>query len=248
MSEVVERNDVDVSKLFNWGRAFEIVETDKEGNATPVTLVFMKLLGDADLNRARVYAIRKSAEFRRKLKDQNSDERIAYIRDIDEVEFDDLVNLITVFSSREITNNARKSVRIQSPKPPKSDATLEEQEKFQKAVDEYPEKRAAEIAKVVEKEIGKLKKEIGSKSKEELYKDYVKLLIDEFCERESLTAFKDMQVYLGCYKDDEYKEKFFSSFDEFDNLEPITKQRFKDAYESLDIPMDELKKLRRATL
>ena len=90
MSDVVEKSDVDISTLFNWGRVFEVINPKDQSVSS---IVYMKLLGDADLGRARVYAIRKSAEMRRKLKDENSDERIAWVRSIDEVETEDLINL-----------------------------------------------------------------------------------------------------------------------------------------------------------
>lgn len=246
MSDVVERQDVDISKLFGWGMVYEIVDPNDSETVIPV---YMKLLGDADLGRARVYALRKSSDMRRKLKDLNSDERLAWIRDFDEVEVPDLVNLILLFSGRDMSNNAKAKVKIPTPKPPKTNAKLEKLEQFQKEVDEYPEKRASLIKEAVEKEIEKTRLELQSKPKEDLYKQYVRLVIEEFCEREAFTAFEDMQVYLGCFKDDTYKadRRFFSSFEEFDNLEPTVKSQFKDAYRSLDIELSELKKLRRAT-
>lgn len=252
MSDVVEKNDVDISKLFGWGRVFEVVNPTNESDG--VVLVYMKLLGDADLGRARVYAMRKSAELRRKLRDENSDERVAWVRSFDELEHKDLVNLIIVYSSREISNNARSKVNVPTPKPPKSNAKLEKTEKFQKEVDEYPTKKAKAIAEAIDKEVETLRKNLVGKSKEELYKQYIIALIDEFCEREAMVAFEDMQTFLGCYTDDTYKVRFFTdpetkqpSFDLFDNLEPTIKAQFKDAYRSIDIELSELKKLRRAT-
>jgi hypothetical protein len=56
-----------------------------------------------------------------------------------------------------------------------------------------------------------------------------------------------MELYLGCYKDDGYKERFFSSFEEYDNLDTQVKADFRAAYEKLDMRADELKKLREAT-
>jgi len=248
MSDVVEKNDVDISKIFGWGRVFEVVDP-KDESGTAIVLVYMKLLGDADLGRARVYALRKSSEMRRKLKDENSDERVAWIRSIDEVEIDDLVKLVILFSGREISQIAREKAKLPIPKPPKSNAKLEKLEKFQQDVDKYPEKRVKAIADAVEKEVAKLTKELRARSKEDLYREYVRLLVDEFCEREALQAFEEMQTYLGCYKDDSYKadRRFFSDFEEFNNLEPTIKAQFKDAYRSLDIELSELKKLRRAT-
>src|SRR5574338_1291244 len=106
--ESVERQDVDLQKLFGWGRVFEVINPQTE---EAEAIVYMKLLGDADLGRARVYALRKSAELRRKLKDTNSDEYLAWVRDINEVSEEDLFNLITIFSQREIGNNARTKVK-----------------------------------------------------------------------------------------------------------------------------------------
>src|SRR5574339_958829 len=105
MSDVVEKQDVDISKIFQWGRVFEVIDPTKDDES--LAFVYMKLLGDADLGRARVYALRKRAELRRKLKDENSDERIAWVRSIDEVTNEDLINLIIIFSGRDIANDAR---------------------------------------------------------------------------------------------------------------------------------------------
>lgn len=244
MEEIVERNDVDISKIFNWGMAYDVINpSTEEVEAT----VYMKLLGDADLSRARVYAIRKSSELRRKLRDDNSDERIAYIRAQDDLSEEDLTNLIIIYSSRDISETARKNVNIKPPKPPRSDAPLEEIEKFQKDVDEYPQRRSKAVTDAMEKEVEVVKKSLSHLSKTELYKKYVKLATDEFCEREALEAFKNMQVFLGCFTSDSYSDRFFKDFDSFDNLEPTIKQNFKDAYDSLDIDIRELKKLRRAT-
>ncbi len=245
MSDVVEKNDVQIDKIFQWGKVFEVIDPTKDDES--VALVYMKLLGDADLGRARVYALRKSSELRRKLKDENSDERIAWVRSIDEVSEEDLINLIIIFAGRDIANDARTKVKIPTPKPPKSNAKLEKQEAFQKEVDEYPEKRQKAISDAINKEIEKRKESLSTKSKEDLYREYVRLLIDEFCEREAINAFEDMQVFLGCFTDDTYKEKFFPDFESFNNLEPTVKNMFKDAYKSLDIELAELKKLRRAT-
>lgn len=236
-----EKNDVDVSKLFSWGKAFEIV-----GNDNVVTVVFMRVLGDADINKARVHALRESAKLRRELRNPDSDEHLVAIKDIEDVTEDDLINLITLFSSRYITQNMWKNVKITYPKQPKTDAPLEELEKFQKEVDEYPSKREAAIKEAVEQEVIKLSKELKKKSKNELYKQYVSALTDELCEQKVLQAFREISTYLGCYKDDEYTERFFSSFDEFLNLETAQKMEFIGAYQTLEMSTEEIKKLREA--
>jgi hypothetical protein len=56
-----------------------------------------------------------------------------------------------------------------------------------------------------------------------------------------------MQVYLGCFKDDEYKEHFFEKFEDYENLLSEQKALIRQAYNSLNIGTDDLKKLREVT-
>jgi hypothetical protein len=240
---IVEKNDVDIDKLFTWGKVyvFENWKGDEEA------FIYMRLLGDADVNRARVYALRKSAELRKELSDLNSDLRWATIKQIDAMEQEDIINYILVFSMRDITNNAVQEVRIPAPKPPKSKARLSALEKYQKEIDEYPQKRLDAVNKIIKRETESLKTYLATEPKETLYRRYVNTLIDEFCERKALEAYADMECYLGCYKDDEYKERFFSSFEKFDNLLEDQKNIIKTAYSKLGISTDDLKKLREVT-
>lgn len=244
MTQIVEHNDVDISQLFNWGRVF-ILE-DSEGKE--LAMVYMKLLGDADSNRARVYALRKSGELRKALHDETSGERLALIHPIEELENEHLINYAITFSLREIQNRAIKEVTIPKPKQPKSNASLSKLEKYQKELDEWPERLNKELNAFIKKEVDKLRKELSTLSREQLYKRYVQSLIDEFCEQEAVRAHRDMQVYLGCFKDDEYKERFFSSFEEFDNLDTKYKEDFRAAFDKIEVSPHDLKKLREATL
>lgn len=240
----IEKNDVDIQKLFTWGRVFEVVNSEDEVQA----LVYMRLLGDADVNKARVYALRKSAELRRKLMDTNSDERITFITPVESFEIDELVNRIILLSMREITNECYKNVKVKKPVAPKSSASLAKMEKYQEEVDNYPKLFKDAVEKQMKVEMDRLRKSLESQTKEYLYKKFTNTLIDELCEQEAINAYRNMEIFLGCYKDDDYKEHFFSSFDEYDNLDTQIKLDFRAAYERLDVKMDELKKLREATL
>lgn len=239
----IEKNDVDINKLFSWGTVYEIVDGNNEVQAK----VYMRLLGDADTNKARVYALRKSHELRKALKDLDSTERLIYIRPIEELELEDIVNYIVVFSMREITNRAYKEVKVKKPAQPKSDASLEKMEKYQEEIDQYPIKLKEAVEKYMKKGVDELKESLKTSTKEELYKRYENALIGEFCEQEAIRAYKDMELYMACYKDENYKERFFSSFEEFDNLDTQVKMDFRAAFDRIEVGMDELKKLREAT-
>ena len=100
----IDKNDVNISKLWNWGTQFE-TETP-QGMLT----FWMRVVGDADLNRARVYGLRQSATLRRQLKDENSDERLALVPELDITEKDKIVTAILVYTVTELTDRAQSKL------------------------------------------------------------------------------------------------------------------------------------------
>lgn len=239
---IVEKNDVDIAPLFAWSKKFQIEST----NGEPLT-VYIRVLGDADMGRARVASLRRSAELRRRLKDLDSDERIAYIKDIDDLTEDDLTALITVFSMRVLSDNAIRRVKTKLPKQPASDASTEAHEKYQAEVDAYPEKRRIEVRKLLDEEVDRYRTSLLTEGKEVLYKKYIEGFINELCEQELLTAFREWTCYLGAYKNPELTERFFKDFDEFANLPSNLKEQFINEYSTLELYGDDLKKLRPVT-
>jgi len=233
----VERNDVNISRLFMWGREFEI-----EGNNEEKVKVFIRLVGDADLNRARVYALRCSSTLRGKLKDKTSDEHAAYIPEIDSVEKDVLVEALVSMTIREYAQEAVKEVDIPYPVEPASDAKLEKQEQYQAKVDAYPAKREKEIEKYITKKTDARRIELLELEREVLFGLYEGLIISELCETEMIRKFKEFCTYSGVFIDEKYTEKLFSSLEEFQNLPFEMKEKFLIAYRELEIEQDELKK------
>jgi hypothetical protein len=234
----VEKNEVDIAPLFSWHKEFEI--KDEEGNV--LDKVYVRILGDSDMNKTRVQALRRSAELRKKLRDSNSDERVAFILNIEEMETEQLLNLIAVLSMRDISQEAMKKVKPKLPKAPKGSSSLEKQEKYQEDIDSYPKFREKEIKKAIEKEVYKLRDALSRESKEFLYSKYVSLITNELCEQELNLAFKELCSYYGTFKDNDLKERYFSSFEEFSNLPSSIKGQFMAAYQSLELFGDELKK------
>lgn len=239
----IDRNDVDLSPLFSWSKKFDVVTKENE----VLMSVYMRLLGDADLNRTRVFALRNSAEMRRKLRDENSDERLAYIPQMDQMNEEQLVNIILVLSMRDITKEIAKNIKVKVPKTPRSDATTEVQEKYQADVDAYDAKRQKEVKKTLEKELERKRESLLSLKKEELYSKYFILMIDELCEQEVMRSFKEYSAYLGSYKDEDLRERLFATYEEFSNIPSDLKAQFMTAYQSLEYSGDDLKKSLQAT-
>lgn len=235
----IEKNDISISKLFQWRGKLKVYNRfNKE-----VLTAYVRLVGDAEANRARVFALRKSAELRKKLRDLNSDERLAYIPDVSVLDKDTLIEVMVLFRTKELTLDAIKEVNLPVPKEPDSDASLEEQEEYQRLVDEYPSKREEVIKEQVNKKLDKERQILSEKTIEELYKSYEIQLINQLCEDEMLRRYREMCVYFGSYKDKNYSERLFNSFDEFDNLPSEIKEQFMDFYLALDLSGEDLKKL-----
>jgi thiaminase len=239
MSISPEKNNVEIEKLFKWSSDFKI--NDKYGNF--IVDVFMRLVGDAEINKARVFAIRKSAELRKLLRDDESDERIAFISTVYEMdEKEELADLISMLKLREFSDSATREVTVPFPKEPKSDAPLEDIEKYQAEVDDYEGKRMEKINEYLIAKVDNFRNSIKDRTVEQLQKDYEKLMISQLCEKEMVTKFKEYCVYCSVYRDSEFKEKFFTTFEEFDNLPTEIKRQYIENYDSLELNVDELKK------
>lgn len=237
MPREIEKNDVDVLALFNWKKPVVIKNGEKE------VTIYMRIVGDNDLQRARVYAFRKSAELRKKLKTEDTDERVAFLQELES--FSDeklLVETVLLLSMQDYRTEALRTVEVPLPNEPKSTATTEEQEKYQAEVDAYPQKFADALTDDIENRIKEDRKELKQMSFERLYAKYEKLLIDQLASDELNRAYYSRLIYHACFMDEDCKYNLFESFDEFDNYPPFIKEYLVDEYQKLEMGMDALKK------
>lgn len=233
---VPEKNDVNIHKLFQWSKKDKVVINDRELE------FYVRIVGDAEVNRARVLALRKSTELRKRLKDEDSDEHIAFIPEPDILTREHYISYILLYRSKDFHNRASREIDLPFPKEPSEDASLEEQEKYQKEIDEYPQKLEAEIQNRIRKYLEEERSRLESMSDEVLYKNYVDSVIQELCENEMYSRYLEYCTYFGLYKDENFKERLFDSFEEFENLPTQVKVYFINTYKSLEISIDELKK------
>ncbi len=233
----IDKNDVDISKLFQWYDKFEL----KNGRGESIS-VWMRLPGDAEINQARVFALRHSKEFRAKLRNPETDEAIAYIPEFDELTHEQLADFIARYQVVEFTREALDVADIPYPKPLPSDATMEEQEKFQEEVDTFDERRDAVIRVYVDNKIDVERSRLMEKETEKLQLQLRKLVIDKLCEDEMLRRYKEYIIYVSSFKDDKFKERLFNAYEEFENLPPAGKAQLIEFYNALELGNIELKK------
>lgn len=233
-----EVNDVDISKLFEWSTLVDLYDIEGE----PKTTVFLRLIGDADVNRARIAALRGSAELRKKLKDKTSDEYSALLPDISTAEKKNLVELLLLLKISEYTDKVIKNINIPFPKKPKSDATLEKKEEYQLEVDGYDDKRQAAIRKAIEKEISLDRLRLNKITKSKLLTQYSDTLVNNLCEAEMTSTFVGHSIYYGTFNDEDFTIKSFKSFDNYNNTQTYVKSQLIKAYTDLQLGIVNLKK------
>jgi len=232
-----EKNDVDINSLFYYRKPVTVIGKDAE----PVTF-YMRLVGDAELQRARVKALRDSRKLRDALKNPESDEHLAYIPDVNDLDSKQLVEVILLSLLKEISSEVISELDIPFPKELESGASLEEQEEYQKLVDEYPKKRENLVREEIISRAAAAKKELLKKDIEVLRKDYLVGIRNEMCEVELTKSFYNHIVFYSLYRDPEYKIPLLESFEEFKNFPSEIKEQLIKEYRSLELGMDELKK------
>jgi hypothetical protein len=242
MPKSIDKNDVDISKLFEWGQKFNL--KDRFGN--DALDIYVRLIGDAELNRARVFALRSSSELRLKLREKDSDDRVAFIPHPSTMTKENLIDALVLFHSKTLTLDALRDIKVNLPVEPDSDASLEEREEYQKEVDEFPIKREEDIREYVEEKIEEEKKELKKKNEKMLYRQYERFLIDQICEGHMIDKFREACAFYGTFKDEKYKERLFNSMEEFTNIPKELKDQLVEFYLALEIGGEDLKKLQEA--
>lgn len=227
-----------IEELFRWRGEVEIKDT--EGDV--VETLYQRVVGDADIQRARLEALKASKLMRKALRDKTSDEAIIHLPLEDEYTQEELITLI-IFSKYAIfRQQAEFRQQEKKVKEPKSDATLEEQEdyieKLEKAKEEYEEK----VSDDVKKQSEVLEAELKEKSQEELFEMYIKEHAEITCRLRMIEVFDEFATFYGTYADSKYKTRRFDSIETFRDLAPRIKNQLMTNYKNLELGLSEVKK------
>ena len=237
MAITPEKNDVDISSLFYYRKPITVIGK----NAEPVTF-YMRLVGDAELQRARVKALRDSRKLRDELKNPESDKHLAFIPSVEDLTREKLIEIILLSTLKDISGEVVKELKVPFPEELSSDASLEEQEQHQKEIDEYPKKREKLVREEIVKRAAKAKEELVEKDEKTLKNEYLISLRNELCELELTKSFYNHLIFFSLYQEDKYKIPLFKSFEEYSDLPLEIKEQLLEEYRSLELGMDELKK------
>jgi len=239
----LEKNDVDISSLFKWRKEGIIRSTDGK----EIARVWLRLVGDSEMNRARIFALRESAKLRAALRTEDTDEYQAFISEIKMQNRDTMMAAIKLFNMGKYGEEAKKNADIKFPADLTSDATLEEQEKYQKEIDEFPEIYGKAIDKQVHKILTREDKRFESMTEEDLQKEYTAEYVNYLCQNEMQSKFMNMCIYFATYRDKKFKKRVFETIEDYENAAQELKRQLLEIYNAIDMPVEKIKKLPEAT-
>jgi len=230
--------------LLKWSHSFVPVDSLGDSishNGNPVTL-YQRIIGDAELDIARQTSWRASSLKRRQLKDVTSLDRIMIIPDYELLDKKTLVALIVLNEIPEVRQKVSREMVFGFPDAPDEDSTLEEQEKYQEAVDTFFDRRQKKLSDEVEQLLEQRRKELSKMNKPALIKLHETTAIDYACREVFLSTFNEMVAYLGTYIDPEFKRRAYPTFYSFRNTVTNIKHQIIEKYAELEVNGENLKK------
>lgn len=230
-----------IQKLFTWKSPLEL----KDSEGIVLSTVYQRLVGDADLNKARTVALRYSREMRSKLRDTNSDEYFAYVDIFNDYNKNELVTLILFDELADLRSQAEKDFYFPEPNQPDAEAKTEELEEYQEQVDTYEDRRLKALDDKIKELLDQRKVQLDSADEEDLREIAVESRINSVCEQELRLKFLAMCVYLGTYLDEKYTYRLFKDFIEFLNCPDTLKTQLVDGYSNLEVSSINLKGLQK---
>lgn len=235
---------MDLDSLFKWKK--ELIIKDSKGE--PVRLgkkplkLYQRIVGDADLVKARSKALLASRRLRGNLKDETSEEYAALIPDYEGQANETLSNMIVFAEGIDLRRRAvEQAEKPREPKKPKEDASLEDMENYEAATSEYQEQYDKAINKQMDKLIKERLTELSKLTREEIVNIFLVSIIESICRTEMLRVFNCWCTYLGTYADKEMTVRAFSSYEDFDNAATELRNQMLSGYLELEMTGETLK-------
>jgi len=230
--------------LFRWKGELRI----KDSSGEPVIVdnkplvLYQRVVGDADINEVRKQALKASAKLRKELRDASSDAHLALIPDYEELDDDTLRNMVVLADAVNLRTTALETTnRPPEPLEPDSDASLEEQEKYEAALREHATALEKAVKDKTQELMDERRAELEKLDRESLVDIFIKTVIDSLCRAEMMQTFNSWCAYLGTYKDKKMKKRAFDSYAAFDNAAAELKQQIISGYLSLEMSGEDLK-------
>ncbi len=220
-----------LAKLFKWKKHIQYEDID----------FYLRIVGDQTVEDTRQASLIESRKVRRAMRDPNSNEYLVHIDPMKDLDDDELKSAIIFQAARDVFRDYTATTPKRVIPPLKTNPTLEEQEQYQQALEDRDKDYIEEVQQHVEKWRQRFMEGLDKVPREVLERQYTKYKTDRISEEVFNRTFEDYIVASSIYKDPEYKQRAFT-FEEFCSLPNDVKMVFKEAYGTIMLEPDELKK------
>lgn len=239
-----------LSSLLKWKKSVVLrdekglVIKDDQGN--PI-IVFMRVIGDKDLEESSSKARFASATKRAALAHEDSEEYVSNVALFNTATREQCLEMTIQGRSANWTAEAMSNVTV--PDLPKLEEvardpdapTLEELEKFDKLIEETENSYQKSLEEYVQLQETTTRTELVDKTDEELRELAKQQVIIVLSIQAYLDTFIDEKTWRSVYQDDAYVIREFSGIGEFQNLNAHIKEQLREEYRKLESGFDGIK-------
>jgi hypothetical protein len=231
---------MNISALFKWKLAYTLKGTTGEpvldDTGTEIT-VYIRVIGDNDLDEAKKYALRESKKLRLKYREHSED----VLPDIDSLTQTELAALVVLNEASYLYKQAERDTTI--PYPHSTDSLhIEDEEIFLEKLDSYFEDLVAAIDEKAQKLFTERKAYYETLPVETLQNRAKNTYIDKIVELEIVKLYNDAILFYAIYEDEACTRRVFADIDEVRNAAKFLKEQLYTEYSKLVLTDTELKK------
>lgn len=200
-----------INKLFAWTKTTDL----KNQAGETVIQIYQRLVGDSDVQKARLFALRNSRELRLKFRDTTSDEYVALVTPVDDLDHDAILTLLLVDSVDGVKQEIDKTFYFPEPTEPDEYASNAEHEDYAHRWTAWEDERNLAYNKLLVEKMDALKVKLEELDDEELHRRAKVMRIEALCDQELKSKFVEMCVVLGTYADANYQKHLFATYHDF---------------------------------
>lgn len=209
--------------------------------------VWVKLLGDSDLNKAYRAARIVSQAYREALRDESTEEYMDQVLPIVKQSREELITMILDAQRNRVTQlayvnvNREELIKIEDVAEEPDAPTLEEQEILDKKLDEQNKEFEKRIDEYIEDNMTRLKTETEALSDAELVEKAKEEMINILPLQVFYSEINAQKAFRGTYTDKNCTARVFTNVEEFHDFDTQGKSALIGAYLDLEINGNDIK-------
>jgi hypothetical protein len=154
---------------------------------------------------------------------------------------DQKVSVIMLEAMPDIYDRARRNMNVKLPKAPSADASLEEVENYEHAIDNYDDEVTEAVSSLTSGYSKELRAELDGLSDEEFEGRLIRAMENQICINFMNERFNEEIVWRSVYTDAKFSKSYFESYDDYIDLAEEVRNQLERGYKDLQMHRGELK-------